>query len=156
MNTERHHSAGIVLFGPGTPRTVLLLRSAVTRRPVWEFPKGAVEAGETERQAAERELLEETGLGPGDYRLLQGFQEEERYLFTRGAGAQRRMIQKRVTYFLGEWQRGEVRLSRAASRYVWAPVSEAHRLLRFPEKRRVLSRADAFPMQAALPPPPVP
>lgn len=148
MKRESHHSAGVLLFR-GEERSYLLLRSALTRRPVWEFPKGGVEAGETEREAAERELHEETGLTFGDYTLRDGFQDEERYFFTRGSGPDRRLIQKRVTYFLAEWHRGEVRISREASRYVWAAVPEAQRLLRFPEKRRVLRAAELWLSTAA-------
>ena len=141
MKREWHHSAGVIVFRDDSPRSYLLMRSALTRRPVWEFPKGALEAGESELEAAERELLEETGLGAGDYTLLDGFQDEERYYFTRGAGADLCLIQKRVDYFLAEWQRGEVQLSREATRYEWATADDAMKMLRFPEKRRVLTRA---------------
>lgn len=144
MKRESHHSAGVVVFREGEERSYLLLRSALTRRPVWEFPKGALEAGETELQAAERELQEETGLQPGDYSVLEGFREEEHYYFTRGAEAERRLIQKKVTYFLAEWRQGEVLLSPESTRYVWASLADAQRLLRFPEKRRVLAAAERW------------
>lgn len=143
MKRESHHSAGVVLFRAGPEREYLLLRSALTRRPVWEFAKGGLEAGETELEAAQRELEEETGLVSADYTIFDGFLEEERYFFTRGSGDSRRLIQKRVSYFLAEWHRGEVTISREASRYVWATVAESERLLRFPEKRRVLAAAEA-------------
>ena len=142
MKREAHHSAGVVLYRPDEPRRYLLLRSALTRRPVWEFPKGALEAGETEQDAARRELNEETGLGEGDYVMRDGFVDEERYMFTRSAGPERRLIQKRVTYFLAEYRRGEVSISREATRFLWATVAESRKLLRFPEKRRVLAAAE--------------
>lgn len=144
MKREWHHSAGVIVFRDGSPRSYLLMRSALTKRPVWEFPKGALESGETELAAAERELNEETGLGPGDYALLDGFREEERYYFTRGSGADARLIRKRVDYFLAEWRKGEIQLSREASRYEWAPAEKALRMLRFPEKRRVLEAAEKW------------
>lgn len=144
MNRESHRSAGIVLFRAEEPRRYLLLRSALTRRPVWEFPKGAIEEGESHLEAAERELREETGIALGDYSVLDGFRAEERYFFTRGEGADRRLIQKQVSYFLAKWHRGEVRISREATRYEWATLEEAERLLRFPEKRRVLASAERW------------
>ena len=41
----------------------------------WSFPKGHVEAGESERQTALREVREETGLT--GIKLMDGFREEE-------------------------------------------------------------------------------
>lgn len=41
---------------------VLLIRvSDIKGRPIWSFPKGRLDAGETPAQAAVREVLEETG-----------------------------------------------------------------------------------------------
>lgn len=144
MRREAHRSAGIVLIRRAPERQYLLLRSALTRRPVWEFPKGGIEEGESELEAAERELQEETGIGPRDFSVMPGFREIERYFFTRGAGDDRRLIHKQVVYFLAEWHRGEIEISREASRYLWASTTEAQRLLRFPEKRRVLGRAEQW------------
>lgn len=144
MKREWHHSAGVIVFRDDNPRAYLLMRSALTRRPVWEFPKGALEAGESELEAAARELQEETGLCDGDYTLLDGFHEEERYCFTRGDGPELRLIRKRVDYFLAEWLRGDIHVSREASRYEWVDAETAIRMIRFPEKRRVLSRAEAW------------
>jgi bis(5'-nucleosidyl)-tetraphosphatase len=141
MRRESHHSAGIVLFRDVPERSFLLLRSALTRRPVWEFPKGAIEDGETEQQAAERELREEAGLTEGDYEVLDGFVDVERYFFTRGAGSDQLLIRKQVTYFIARWKQGEILISPEATRYQWAPRAAAERRLRFPEKRRVLANA---------------
>jgi bis(5'-nucleosidyl)-tetraphosphatase len=144
MRRESHQAAGVVLYREAEGREYLILRSALTRRPVWEFPKGGIEAGEDEQAAAERELQEETGIEEGGYEIEPGFCESERYFFTRGAGPQRVLISKQVTYFLARWRHGEVRISREASQFQWATYAEAARLLRFPQKRRVLERADAW------------
>jgi 8-oxo-dGTP pyrophosphatase MutT (NUDIX family) len=120
------------------------VRSALTRRPIWEFPKGGVEAGETDEIAAERELQEEAGVREGDYRVLPGFREEERYVFTQGKGENRILIVKRVVYFVAEAMTDAVTISHEAEAYRWAPYEEAHRLLRFPGKRAVLERAEEF------------
>jgi 8-oxo-dGTP diphosphatase len=53
------YSAGGVVLGEGT---VLLIRTHdVKGRTVWAFPKGKLDKGETSRQAAVREVEEETG-----------------------------------------------------------------------------------------------
>lgn len=141
MRRESHQSAGIVLFKDGEERTVLLLRSALTRRPVWEFPKGAIEAGESELEAAERELREEAGLAVGDYEVLDGFRDVEQYFFTRHSEDGQILIRKRVIYFIARWKSGEVRISPEATNFQWATRAEAERRLRFPQKRRVLANA---------------
>jgi bis(5'-nucleosidyl)-tetraphosphatase len=147
-------AAGIVLFHPsGGERRYLLVRSALTRRPIWEFPKGGVEAGETDEVAAERELREEAGMREGDYRVLDGFREEERYVFTQGKGEARVLIVKRVVYFLAESHTDAVTISHEAEAFRWATYDEAHRLLRFPGKRAVLERAEAFLSRQAVPSP---
>ena len=138
-------AAGIVLFREEEgARRYLLVRSALTRRPIWEFPKGGVEAGETDAEAAERELQEEAGVRVGDYRVVDGFEEEERYVFTQGKGEGRTLIVKRVVYFLAEALTSEVRISHEAEDFRWATFDEAQRLLRFPGKRIVLERAESM------------
>ena len=145
MRRVAQTAAGIVLFHVvGGERRYLLVRSALTRRPIWEFPKGGVEAGETDAVAAERELREEAGMRESDYRVLGGFREEERYVFTQGKGEARTLIIKRVVYFLAESHTDAVTISHEAEAYRWAQYDEAYRLLRFPGKRAVLERAEAF------------
>jgi len=145
MRRESHQAAGIVVYRDGEEgRTYLLLRSRVTRSPMWEFPKGGVEEGETDREAAERELREETGLEVPEVEVSEGFQAEERYLFTLGQGAARRLVTKRVRYFLARAGTERVRLSREASDFRWLPFTEARRLVRFRAKQAVLDRAEGW------------
>lgn len=145
-------AAGVVLFREEDgARRYLLVRSALTRRPIWEFPKGGVEAGETDAQAAERELQEEAGVRADDYRVIHGFEEEERYVFTQGKGEGRTLIVKRVVYFLAEALTAEVRISHEAEDFRWATFEEAQRLLRFPGKRIVLERAELMLARMSAP-----
>jgi len=144
MRRVSQTAAGVVLFrNGGGPRRYLLMRSALTRRPIWEFPKGGVEMGETEEQAAVRELWEEAGIGPEAISLMDGYREEERYVFTQGRGDERTLIVKKVVYFLAETEAEEVTISREAESYRWATFEEAMRMIRFPGKRHVLEVAEA-------------
>ena len=145
MRRVSQTAAGVVLFRNGEDtRRYLLMRSALTRRPIWEFPKGGVEAGETEAQAAVRELWEESGIGERQISLFDGYREEERYVFTQGKGDQRTLIVKKVVYFLAHTDEERVVISREAEEFRWATFDEAMRLIRFPGKRHVLEVAEAL------------
>jgi len=61
----------------------------------WGFPKGRVEQGETKKQAAVRETLEETGLEEGDDWILTG---KETPSITYGSGKKR----KTASYFMAD------------------------------------------------------
>ena len=64
MKTRKRRTARVLLFEPGGK--VLLIRFVVIRDGeefvFWAAPGGEIEAGETESEAAERELHEELGL----------------------------------------------------------------------------------------------
>lgn len=90
QRTER--SAGAVLFlRRGETLQYVLVQS---RTGEWGFPKGHLEAGETEYQAALREIFEEIGARAA---LLPGFREESVYPLPSRPG-----VQKRVTLFAAE------------------------------------------------------
>jgi 8-oxo-dGTP pyrophosphatase MutT (NUDIX family) len=140
---RRDVSAGVIVFHRSPEGcSFLLLRSKLTRRPLWEFPKGGVAAGETLASAAWRELEEETGLSPSDVRLVPAFERTEDYRFTAGDGEERTTIRKQVTYYLAEAMRTDIRISaEEASRYAWLPLDVARRRLRYAARRAILNEA---------------
>lgn len=143
MRQQHDISAGvIVFFQENEACRFLLLLSRQTKRPLWEFPKGGVEPGETLLQAALRELQEETGLGPQEVRLVPGFEFLERYRFVIGRGRDRTLVQKRVTYFLAEAVHRTVRVSETETReHAWLDLEEALRRVRYRDRRRMLESA---------------
>ena len=90
----------------------------------WSFPKGHVEAGESERQTALREVREETGLT--GIKLMDGFRESVEYSPKPG-------VKKQVVYFLGTTEQEKlVRQEEEISEIMWAPLSRAAELVSLP------------------------
>lgn len=99
----------------------------------WSFPKGHVEAGESERQTALREVREETGLT--GIKLMDGFRESVEYSPKPG-------VKKQVVYFLGTTEQEKlVRQEEEISEIMWAPLSHAAELVSFANDKRLLRHA---------------
>lgn len=99
---------------------------------VWTFPKGHLDPGETPRQAALREVLEETG-----YRCeVLGPLTLVRYMFRRGP----RLVRKRVRWY---WMRPIERPGTPDAEEIlkvrWMPPEEAGRRLVYPGDLRLLA-----------------
>ncbi len=75
MKSEK--SCGIVVFREELPERLYLLLHYEEGH--WDFPKGHIEAGETEKEAAFREVYEETGIPEPDFELMMGFRERIEY-----------------------------------------------------------------------------
>lgn len=107
----------------------------------WGFPKGHREEGESDLQAAQRELLEETGL-----RLVKVLHEppfHETYQFRRGKDR----IVKGVSYFPA-LVCGEIQLqTREVADAKWLTLPHALQQLTYEQARRVLQQ-----VQEVLPP----
>ena len=71
----------------------------------WDFVKGNVEEGESDRETALRELKEETGIA--DARFLGGFREKISYFYKRQGAT----VYKEVVFFLMEAKNMNVKLS---------------------------------------------
>jgi 8-oxo-dGTP pyrophosphatase MutT (NUDIX family) len=135
--------AGVIEF--------LLLHSILVRNPdaAWEFPKGSIEIGETETEAAIRELGEEACITAVD--LLPDFRDEVHYTYRRGG----RAIEKTITFFVGEVLDWSPVPDSAPSRehgphpvdgiwHTWGTEQATHERLFHPGMRDLLNRAAYF------------
>lgn len=135
----REKSAGAIVYFRGRPLEFLLIAATY-----WEFPKGGVDAEESEVEAALREVREETGL---TVRLQDGFRREITYFYRRHRDGA--LVKKQVIYFLGEATSREVRLSSEHREKAWLPFDEASSRLRHESARRLLVEARQFMRERA-------
>jgi 8-oxo-dGTP pyrophosphatase MutT (NUDIX family) len=127
----KEFSAGGVIVKEG--RVLLIQARNLKNEKVWTFPKGHVEAGETPRETAVREVEEETG-----YKCrISGTIFTARYVFQR----QGRLVHKKVQWY---WMEAGARLGKPDEAEIdaiqWASFRKAAELLRYPSDLELLER----------------
>lgn len=131
-NRNYEYSAGVIVFKREKKGIkYLLIRSC---SGVYGFPKGHIEKGESEIEAAVRELFEETGIHA---RLVEGFVKRDEYPlpFLKNTS-------KRVVYFLGEYESGiPTPQEKETSGVYFLNFDEATRRLYFPNLKEILAQA---------------
>lgn len=133
--TRYEYSAGVVVFKREDDGIKFLVIKSCTG--VYGYPKGHVEAGETERQAAVRELFEETGIRA---RLIEGFERRSEYPipFLKNTV-------KRVVLFLGEYDSGTpTPQEKETSGVYFLTYEEAHKRFYFDNLKETLAAARDF------------
>jgi bis(5'-nucleosidyl)-tetraphosphatase len=128
------HSAGVVVY-MGEPREFLLLHYPSGH---WDFPKGHVEAGETDLQAALREVQEETGIRTVE--VHPGFLHTFEYYYKREGTTMR----KSVSYFVGRVTAKEVQVSHEHRGFVWLPYEKAIERITYRNAKDLLEKAEKF------------
>lgn len=104
----------------------------------WDFPKGNVEKGESDLEAAIREITEETGLT--DLKFINGFKKTIQYYYKKGE----QLVKKTVTFYLAEAQTKSVKLSFEHQGYIWLPIDEALTKVTYQNAKNVLKEAHEF------------
>ena len=131
---RREYSAGGIVIKDGL---VLLIKNAAMKNPAkayWGFPKGHIDPGERDGEAAIRELKEETQIEAEVVTKL----GESQYVFSRSG----ERIMKSVVYFLFKYISGEVVPQEHEVLEVnWFEPKEAEELLSFKKDKEFLRLA---------------
>ncbi|HSG94114.1 MAG TPA: NUDIX domain-containing protein [Afifellaceae bacterium] len=125
---ERVRAASVIVLRRDA--ACLVLRDAPPMAGLWSFPGGRREPGETPKQAARRELAEETGLGVGELVSLGQFDPT-------GKGA------IALTAFAARWQGGEPVAASDAVEVRFCPLQVLADMPLTPGARGWLARAIA-------------
>ncbi|MCD6312666.1 MAG: NUDIX domain-containing protein [Thaumarchaeota archaeon] len=128
-------SAGAVVFYLGNEVEYLLLHYEAGH---WDFPKGAIEPGESELDTVKREVWEETGIK--DLEIIPGFRKRIQYFYRKS----RQLVRKTVIFYLARSFTKDVTLSYEHVGYIWLGYEDALRRLTFKTARETLREAHEF------------
>ncbi|MFN3621398.1 MAG: bis(5'-nucleosyl)-tetraphosphatase [Nitrososphaerales archaeon] len=132
---EERSAGAIVIYKSDSVVEYLILHYPAGH---WDFPKGNVEKGESELDAAIREITEETGLT--DLKFVNGFKKTIQYYYKKGD----RLVKKSVTFYLAEAKTKDVKLSFEHQGYIWLPIDEALAKVTYQNAKNVLREAQRF------------
>jgi bis(5'-nucleosidyl)-tetraphosphatase len=104
----------------------------------WDFPKGGLERGESEEDAARREIKEETGLTVDSF--IPNFKKKIEYRYRRADG----LSHKQVIFFLAKASSDKVKISYEHSGYEWLTFEQAIKRLSFENARSILRESNDF------------
>lgn len=129
------HSAGAVVFTIVDDNIkYVIIRS---RQGYFGFPKGHIERGEDEREAALREVFEEVGLR---VELLDGFRVEDEHPIP-----SKRNVMKNIVYFAAQYSEQEIKYQR--KELLGAQLmtfDQAMNSFQFEGSKRILTQANEF------------
>jgi bis(5'-nucleosidyl)-tetraphosphatase len=131
------HSAGVLVFHDSDESPPTRTHLVLDYGRHWDLAKGHLEPGESDLQAALRELAEETGLTSVE--LIPGFVRRIEYVFRR----RQTPVHKFVTYFLARTTSTRVRLSEEHVGYAFLNLESAQRRLTYPAARQLLRDAES-------------
>ena len=134
---KQQYSAGIVTYRKEDGKILYLLLHYISGH--WDLPKGKLEPGETKKEAALRELEEETGIS--EVTIPPGFEESLSYTFR---DYDRELTNKTVTFLVGETKSKEVTLSHEHQGYAWLEYEDALEQLTYQNAKNLFAKAHQF------------
>ncbi|MBU0628433.1 MAG: NUDIX domain-containing protein [Nanoarchaeota archaeon] len=131
--SQKERSAGAIIFSINGHRSYLLLHYPEGH---WDFPKGHIEQDEEEKQAALREIKEETGIS--NIKFIEDFKEKIHYFYT----GEKKLISKEVIFYLAEADSQEITISFEHIGFIWLPYKESLERLTYKNAKGLLERAE--------------
>ena len=140
---KKKFSSGAVVFRKEDEKLLFLLIYS-QRNKIWGFPKGHIEIDEDEKQAALREIKEETGLS--NLSIRNDFREEVVYEVTVGKSAgKEQIVEKHASYFLAQTKEENIKVDNyEITDYRWLESAGALKLLSLESLKQILKRAEGF------------
>ncbi len=140
ITTLEQISAGGVAFRLGEAETqVAIVAVKPSRR--WQLPKGLIDAGESEEQAAVREVREEAGI---DCELLEKIETVEYWYFATNKGVRVR-FHKLVHFYLLRYLTGDAENhDHEIDEARFVPIDEAVEMLAFKSEKDVVKKAKSL------------
>lgn len=135
MRYER--SSGAVVFRREDDKILYLLLKYENKNTYFGFPRGNIEEGEEEKEAARREIKEETNL---DVEFIEGFKESANWFYRRDGET----ISKKAIFFIAEAKPGEVEISHEHVGFKWLTFEKAIDELGFENAKKILRKAQDF------------
>lgn len=136
MEVVHEKSCGVIVYNDSNgERKFLLLHYPGGH---WDFPKGHVEEGETEKETAQRELAEETDIT--EFEFIEGFKDFVEYWFMQSG----KKIFKHVVFFLAKTSAEQVKISHEHQDSIWLNSEEALERLTFDNAKNLFRKADNF------------
>jgi len=134
---QRETSCGAVVFTLcGGERRYVIVRG---KKGFFGFPKGHMEAGETEQETALREIKEETGLS---VQLIDGFRTEDEHPLIREGKPE---TIKKIIYFAAVFENQETHAQESEITEIrLMTYEEAMKAFQFESSKRILAEANAF------------
>src|SRR3989338_6587454 len=123
MPSTEEKSAGIIIYNTVLCNFLVLHYAAGHH----DLPKGHIEKGESEKQAAIRELAEETGSLENEIKFIPELREEIAYLFT----SEKNLVKKTVVFFLATTKKKEVKVSHEHKKHLWLNYTDAYKRLTY-------------------------
>jgi len=131
-------SAGAIIFYKTGKKIEYLLIQYTGK--YWDFPRGHVEKGESDKEAARREIKEETGLK--NLAFIPGFERKVSWFFKKKG--ENKSVYKEVVFFLCQSKNKKIKLSFEHTDYIWLSYSQAIKKPSFKNMKNMLKQAQEF------------